>query len=54
MKIALLDDNPEQLERNQRFLSTLPVEVVTASLTAKTFLQEVKLSKPEILILDLN
>ena len=54
MKIALLDDNPEQLERNQRFLNALPVEVVTASLTAKTFLQEVKLSKPEILILDLN
>ncbi|MCW1149168.1 LytR/AlgR family response regulator transcription factor [Flavobacterium lacisediminis] len=54
MKIALLDDNPEQLERNQRFLNALPVEIVTASLTAKTFLQEVKLSKPDILILDLN
>ena len=54
MKIALLDDNPEQLERNQRFLSTLPVEVVTASLSAKAFLQEVKLSKPDVLVLDLN
>lgn len=54
MKIALLDDNAEQLERNQRFLSTLPVEVVTASLSAKAFLQEVKLSKPDVLVLDLN
>ena len=54
MKIALLDDNPEQLERNKRFLNALPVEIVIASLTAKTFLQEVKLSKPELLILDLN
>ena len=54
MKIALLDDNQEQLERNQRFLKNLAVEVVTASLSAKTFLQEVKLSKPEILVLDLN
>ena len=45
MKIALLDDNPEQLEKNQKFLSTLPVEIVTACTNAKVFLQEVKASK---------
>lgn len=54
MRLALLDDNPEQLERNKSFLRGLPVEVVTVSLKAKTFLQEVKLSKPEVLVLDLN
>lgn len=54
MKIALLDDNFEQLEKNQKFLSTLPVEIVTACTNAKMFLQEVKVSKPDVLVLDLN
>ena len=54
MKIALLDDNLEQLEKNQKFLSTLPVEIVTACTNAKVFLQEVKASKPDVLVLDLN
>ena len=54
MKIALLDDNPEQLEKNQKFLSTLPVDVVTACTNAKVFLQEVKVFKPDVLVLDLN
>ena len=54
MKIALLDDNLEQLEKNRKFLQTLPVEIVTASTTAKGFLQEVKATKPDVLVLDLN
>ena len=54
MKIAFLDDNPEQLVKNQKYLSHLPVEVVTACIDAKSFLQEVKVAKPDILILDLN
>lgn len=54
MKIALLDDNPEQLEKNRSFLLGMPVEVVTFSSTAKSFLQEVKSSKPDVLLLDLN
>lgn len=54
MKIALLDDNPEQLEKNQKFLSNLPVDVVTACTNAKVFLQEVKVFKPDVLVLDLN
>lgn len=54
MKIALLDDNPEQLEKNQKFLSTLPVDVVTSCTNAKVFLQEVKVFKPDVLVLDLN
>lgn len=54
MKIALLDDNPEQLEKNISFLAGIPVKVVTHCSTAKSFLQEVKSSKPDVLILDLN
>ena len=54
MKIALLDDNPEQLEKNRSFLAGMPVEVVTYSLTAKSFLEEVKSTKPDVLLLDLN
>lgn len=54
MKLALLDDNPEQLAKNQKYLAPLPVEVVTACIYAKSFLEEVKLSKPDVLILDLN
>lgn len=54
MKLALLDDNPEQLAKNQKYLAHLPVEVVTVGVEAKSFLQEVKLSKPDILVLDLN
>lgn len=54
MKLALLDDNPEQLAKNQKYLAHLPVEVVTACIDAKSFLEEVKLSKPDVLILDLN
>lgn len=54
MKLALLDDNPEQLAINQKYLAHLPVDVVTACLDAKSFLQEAKVSKPDILVLDLN
>ena len=54
MRLALLDDNAEQLEKKQYFLRNLQVQVITASLNAKTFLYEVKNSKPEALILDLN
>lgn len=54
MKLALLDDNPEQLTKNQSFLIGLPVQVVASATNAKTFLQEVKSSKPDVLILDIN
>lgn len=54
MKIALLDDNPEQLEINQKYLTHFPVEVVTACIDAKSFLSEVENSKLDLLVLDLN
>lgn len=54
MKIAILDDNQEQLKVNQKYLINLPVEVVTTCVDAKSFLLEVKLSKPDVLLLDLN
>ena len=55
LKAALLDDNKEQLLKNQQFLEKAGLfTVVTASVSAEAFLQEVKLSRPDILFLDLN
>lgn len=55
LKAALLDDNKEQLLKNQQFLEKAGlVTVVTACVSAEAFLQEVKQSRPDILFLDLN
>lgn len=55
LKAALLDDNPEQLQKNQFFLEQAGlVHVVTACVSAAAFLKEVKQSQPELLFLDLN
>lgn len=55
LKAALLDDNPEQLHSNQQYLTQSGlVTVVTACVSAKDFINEVKLSTPEVLFLDLN
>jgi CheY-like chemotaxis protein len=54
-KAALLDDNKEQLLINQQFLEKAGlIHVVTACASAKDFINEVKQSQPEVLILDLN
>ena len=55
IKAALLDDNKEQLQLNQQMLESIGrVEVVSSCVCAKTFLENVKTSQPEILFLDLN
>lgn len=55
LKAALLDDNVEQLQINKAYLEQLGVvNVVTTCLEAKSFLNEVAESKPDILVLDLN
>ncbi|EPE9901119.1 Two-component system response regulatory protein, LytTR family [Flavobacterium psychrophilum] len=55
LKAALLDDNKEQLQLNQQMLENYSlVSVVSSCASSKTFLEEVKLSRPEILFLDLN
>ncbi|GAA4764571.1 MULTISPECIES: LytR/AlgR family response regulator transcription factor [Flavobacterium] len=54
-KIALLDDNPEQLQSNCNYLKSVDSTIVVIACTsAKTFMEEVKLSKPDVLVLDLN
>lgn len=55
IKAALLDDNKEQLQKNQQFLEASGlVQVVTACTSAEKFLQEVKITLPDVLFLDLN
>lgn len=55
LKAALLDDNKEQLVKNQQLLEAMGlVKVVTACVRAEAFLQEVKASQPDVLFLDLN
>jgi len=52
---ALLDDNKEQLLQNQQMLEKEGlVTVVAACTSAKSFLEALKQSKPDILFLDLN
>jgi DNA-binding LytR/AlgR family response regulator len=54
-KIALLDDNKEQLQINKKYLEQLEgTTVVAACYESKSFLDEVKIAKPDILVLDLN
>lgn len=54
-KVALLDDNKEQVELNKQYLEQLGnILVVAASYDAKSFLCAVKETNPDILILDLN
>ena len=54
-KIALLDDNPEQLQSNCNYLKSInSTMVVTACTSAKTFMEEVKKTMPEVLVLDSN
>lgn len=54
-KVALLDDNKEQVQLNKEYLEKLGnVAVVTACFESKSFLKEVKISKPDVLVLDLN
>lgn len=55
LKVALLDDNEEQLKLNQHYLENFAnIVVITSSTSAKVFLEEVKTSQPDILFLDLN
>lgn len=55
LKTALLDDNPEQLEKNNFYLKQMGlVDVVTMVTEAKSFLKEVQSTQPELLLLDLN
>jgi CheY-like chemotaxis protein len=55
IKAALLDDNKEQLALNQQMLESYGlVSVVSSCTSAKTFLEEIKNSQPEVLFLDLN
>jgi DNA-binding LytR/AlgR family response regulator len=55
LKAALLDDNNEQLIKNQQMLEKAGlVNVVSACTSAKSFLEAVKQSSPEVLFLDLN
>jgi DNA-binding LytR/AlgR family response regulator len=55
LKAALLDDNKEQLQKNQQFLEASGcVQVVTACTSAESFLKEVKTALPDVLFLDLN
>jgi DNA-binding LytR/AlgR family response regulator len=55
IKAALLDDNKEQLQKNQQLLEASGlVQVVTACTDAESFLNEVKTALPDVLFLDLN
>jgi CheY-like chemotaxis protein len=55
IKVALLDDNKEQLILNQQMLESLgTVGVVASCALAKEFLEKIKSAQPEILFLDLN
>lgn len=52
---ALLDDNKEQLLKNQQMLEKEGlVTVVSACISAQSFLEHIKHSNPEVLFLDLN
>ena len=52
LKAALLDDNPEQLLKNQQFLEKmLGISVVTACVSAEVFVREVKQSQPDVFFL---
>ena len=52
---ALLDDNKEQLLKNQQMLEKEGlVTVVSACISAQSFLEDIKHSNPEVLFLDLN
>lgn len=55
IKAALLDDNKEQLHKNQQLLEASGLlRVVTACTSAESFLKEVKTALPDVLFLDLN
>lgn len=54
LRVALLDDNAEQLEKNQHYLEGLPVTVVAAHTEAKSFCAAVQQVHPDVLLLDLN
>ena len=55
LNAALLDDNKEQLQKNQHLLEQLGlVSVVLAKTTSESFLKEIKSVQPEVLFLDLN
>lgn len=55
LKVALLDDNKEQVQLNKEYLEKLGnVTVVAACYESQSFLKEVKITKPDVLVLDLN
>ncbi|MEC4049111.1 response regulator [Flavobacterium sp. SUN046] len=55
LKAALLDDNKEQLQKNQHFIEQNGLAIVVlAQTTSEGFLKEVALHRPDILFLDLN
>lgn len=55
LQVALLDDNKEQLLKNQQMLEQSGwVTVTTACTSSKEFLNEIKKAQPEVLFLDLN
>jgi CheY-like chemotaxis protein len=54
-KVALLDDNKDQLEKNKSLISSLNLlQIVSCCSNAEDFLKDVALTKPDILFLDLN
>lgn len=55
IKVALLDDNKEQLLLNKQMLELSGLAaVVTTALKSEMFLEDVKITQPDILFLDLN
>lgn len=55
LKAALLDDNKEQLQKNQQMLEKSGlVNVVSTCTSAQSFLEDIKHTDPEVLFLDLN
>jgi len=55
VKAALLDDNKEQLFKNQHLLEQSGwATIVTACTSSEEFLKEIKKAQPDVLFLDLN
>lgn len=55
VKVALLDDNKEQLAKNSQLLEELNgITIVSQATAAAPFLKEVAITEPDVLLLDLN
>ena len=54
-RIALLEDNPRQLEKLEAYLSKIPnVEIVLKSRSSNDFFEQLKTIQPDILVADLD